>query len=693
MEAWEKVYFDNEAYFEDTHANLGCITCHGGTGGTDEMESAHEGVTRDPDATEACAMCHAETVEAAADSLHWDLEGYKTVLQERSDEEHMPQVMEAYDNHCASCHTSCGQCHVSRPTSGGGGLLDGHVFKKTPPPYSTCTGCHGSRIENEYKGKNKDEEENRYPADVHYNPGGMHCNDCHSGDELHGATGDFEHRYDGAELPSCTGAGCHEDVNSEIPQHSEGHLAQLSCQVCHTVAYKSCYNCHVEQSDEGVPFFKIDESQMGFQIGLNTIRSPDRPWKYVPVRHVPIARDSFSYYGEDLLPNFDSRPTWTYATPHAIQRVTPQNQGCDCHNDLGLFLTADDVDPDELTANQAVIVAEAPAMALSDEAPAAEPTEEAAEEATEEPTAEATEEPTAEATEEPTEEAAEPPPPETPPPNAYSGPETCGECHADRLELWSAGPHAHALSDPVFQEEWEATDNAPYCLACHTTGYNPNTGEYALEAVTCEACHGPYFEEHPPAVIEVDRTGKICQNCHPQAYDEWRASPHGLAGTRCVGCHRICTLDTMTAEDEHAVCENCHSGDADQFHRGTHNAEGLDCTDCHMQPGPGEIGHGGKQHVAHVFQGNSESCMDCHKDTIHVANKIIDTETEIIALQETGVDDLQQQIAELETEKNNLQANVASRLYAGLVAGAIVALVVGFAAGQFWKRWQHGEPF
>ena len=689
MEAWEKVFFDNEAYFEDTHSNLGCITCHGGTSGTDEMEAAHEGVVRDPDATETCAMCHAETVEAATDSLHWDLEGYMTVLQERSDEEHMPQLMEAYDNHCAGCHTSCGQCHVSRPTSGGGGLLDGHVFKKTPPPYTTCTGCHGSRIENEYKGKNTDEEDNRYPADVHYNPGGMHCNDCHSADELHGVTGDFEHRYDGAALPSCSGEGCHEEIDSEIPQHSDGHLAQLSCQVCHTTAYKSCYNCHVEQSDEGVPFFKIDESQMGFQIGLNTIRSADRPWKYVPVRHVPIARDSFSYYGEDLLPNFDSRPTWTFATPHAIQRVTPQNQACDCHSDLSLFLTADDVNPDELTANQAVIVSEIPAMELSDEPPTPEPTEELAEEPTEEPAAEATEEPT----EEPTPEIAEPPSLNAPPPpGAYSGPETCGACHPDRFELWSTGPHAHALSDPVFQEEWATTDNAPYCLACHTTGYNPNTGEYALEAVTCEACHGPYSAEHPPAVIEVDRTGKVCRNCHPQAYDEWRASPHGLAGTRCVGCHRICTLDTMRAEDDHAVCENCHSGDADRFHQGTHNAEGLDCTDCHMQPGPGEIGHGGKQHIAHVFQGNSESCLDCHRETIHIANKIIDTETEIVALQETGIDDLQQQVAELEVERNDLQANVASRLYAGLVAGAIVALVVGFAAGQFWKRWQHGEP-
>jgi thiosulfate/3-mercaptopyruvate sulfurtransferase len=76
---------------------------------------------------------------------------------------------------------------------------------------------------------------------------------------------------------------------------------------------------------------------------------------------VPIDRDSFSYYGEDLLPNFDSLPTWKYATPHNIQRITPQNESCNaCHGNDEIFLTADDVGPDELEANRDVIVEELP---------------------------------------------------------------------------------------------------------------------------------------------------------------------------------------------------------------------------------------------------------------------------------------------------------------------------------------------
>ena len=45
-----------------------------------------------------------------------------------------------------------------------------------------------------------------------------------------------------------------------------------------------------------------------------------------------------------------------------IQRITSQNQECNnCHGQAELFLTADDVLPDELEANSAVIVTEIPA--------------------------------------------------------------------------------------------------------------------------------------------------------------------------------------------------------------------------------------------------------------------------------------------------------------------------------------------
>ena len=108
-------------------------------------------------------------------------------------------------------------------------------------------------------------------------------------------------------------------------------------------------------------YYEVEPPIMTFKIGRNPLQDTYRPWRYVPVRHVPVARDSFAYYGEDLLPNFDALETWKYATPHNIQRITPQAGTCSgCHGNADIFLTMDDLAPDELQANMRVIVKEVP---------------------------------------------------------------------------------------------------------------------------------------------------------------------------------------------------------------------------------------------------------------------------------------------------------------------------------------------
>ena len=191
----------------------------------------------------------------------------------------------------------------------------------------------------------------------------MQCTDCHVAPDFHGTEEEHVHRYDGRLDPTCEALGCHPDVAEDdgIEQHGDSHLKKLSCQVCHSAAYKNCYGCHVGV-DDGVPGFTLESAQLAFKIGRNPIQGRYRPWKYVPVRHVPVARDSFSDYGENLLPNFDALPTWKYATPHTIQRITPQNESCNaCHGNADVFLTAGDVAPEELNANRRVIVEEIPA--------------------------------------------------------------------------------------------------------------------------------------------------------------------------------------------------------------------------------------------------------------------------------------------------------------------------------------------
>jgi len=361
LEAWEKVFVDND-FLLSVHNAQNCIGCHGGVAAAEDMETAHQGVVRDPldEPEHVCSTCHAEAARLATTSLHQNLTGYQTALTTRGADFSDPDMEQAFSNHCDTCHTTCGQCHISRPDSVFGGLLSGHEVKGIASIRDTCMACHGARVANEYQGKNED-----VPGSVHWLEEGMSCFECHDISEYHGDGTEYTHRYDGAPDVSCL--ECHPEVapdQSEIVEH-QIHADRVACEVCHVSGpYKSCYNCHVGVDDEGLPYYETDSSQMTFKIGRNPLQSESRPWEYVLLRHIPIAEDTFSFYEADLLPSFDSAPTWKYATPHNIQRITPQNQSCDsCHGNEELFLTADDVAADEQVANAAVMVEQAPPLA------------------------------------------------------------------------------------------------------------------------------------------------------------------------------------------------------------------------------------------------------------------------------------------------------------------------------------------
>lgn len=389
VEAWERVFIDGETYQGDIHSYINCTACHGGSvvenpeSLTDQelMAQSHEGFidgSHGPGnpTVESCANCHPTIAEYGAQSLHATLDGYDTALAMRSaydSDETVRDTIEHMESlHCEGCHATCGECHVSKPNSVGGGLAQGHDFYATPSMRDNCTACHGSRVQNEYYGLNETDE-GRLPRDVHLTQAQFTCVQCHSGDEMHGMVRaddgtiiDFDHRYDGQPQPACE--DCHADevgVGSGIVQHEVHGTELMSCQSCHSVAYTNCTNCHVERADNEAqtPFYTVESHSLGFYLGKNVLISTDRPYRYVPVRHVPVDVDSFSYYGENLLSNFDGRPTWSYATPHNIQRITPQTETCEaCHENDEFFLTADKVVPEELTANADVIVDSAPLL-------------------------------------------------------------------------------------------------------------------------------------------------------------------------------------------------------------------------------------------------------------------------------------------------------------------------------------------
>lgn len=353
----DEKYLVSDDFLTTTHGRLGCVTCHGGNDGSLDKVEAHVGVIGNPSsqAAEKCGTCHAEAVAGQKNSLHANLTGYRTVLEARGGNMASGALVTAYDNHCAKCHTTCGQCHVSRPANIQGGLLDGHDFKKSPPLRDACLSCHATRVGPEYLGQNAG-----VPGDVHWNRGGMTCVRCHS-TELHGGSEPRAHRYDG-DTTQCL--DCHPDAapgRSSVQQHNV-HGDQLACQVCHSGPYKNCFSCHVGIDNQGVKYFTTEEPTIDFKIGLNPLQSPERPYKYVTVRHAPIDPESFAFYGENLLPEFDNVPTWKYATPHNIQRNTPQNESCNsCHGNADLFLQEKDVAPALREANKGVIVPQIPA--------------------------------------------------------------------------------------------------------------------------------------------------------------------------------------------------------------------------------------------------------------------------------------------------------------------------------------------
>ena len=375
LEPWEKVLIDGTIFPNTVHGTMPCEHCHGGVQSPDK-ESAHDGILARPseEAEKSCGQCHPNVTAMAATSLHSTLAGYWTVLDARSAPEGHEALSEAFGNHCAGCHTTCGDCHVSQPHEAGGGLIAGPNFNRTPSMTRNCTACHGSRVGNEYLGKHEG-----LMADVHFRQGRMSCVDCHSGNEMHGAGDNCEqchagpanatvpppdHRYAGVQSPRCESCHVKVTLKGNGNEMHEQHGGDLSCQVCHSLPYTSCDSCHVAISETtGRPFFATGGSYLTFFIGRNALKSFDRPYDYVTVRHVPIAEDNFSFYGPNLLPFFDALPTWAYATPHNIQRQTPQNASCDaCHGNEDIFLTADKVYPEELEANLPVIVTTVPGL-------------------------------------------------------------------------------------------------------------------------------------------------------------------------------------------------------------------------------------------------------------------------------------------------------------------------------------------
>jgi len=353
----------SEEFVANAHGGLTCFECHEGTEGVEEKEAAHVGQGSDPSDAGAeeniCGACHNSKAQTFEASLHYTQGGYFWTFEQRSGlaGESTPAFMQAFGEHCGQCHATCGQCHISRPASVGGGLVEEHDFMATPDMNAQCTACHGSRVNDEFKGVHPG-----LRADVHY-VAGMDCMDCHTGSEMHGTGFTPDNMREAIGRASCV--DCHPGpaAGDDGITHHELHAQAVDCPVCHSQPYRNCYQCHVGESavaGHGIRF----PSELDFRIGKNPIPSTSRPWEYTVVRHIPVYPEMYEAYGITL-DQFDTLPTWKYAVPHNIRRDTPQTESCDnCHGERGIFLTAAYQDSlitdtkavtEEISANAAVV--------------------------------------------------------------------------------------------------------------------------------------------------------------------------------------------------------------------------------------------------------------------------------------------------------------------------------------------------
>jgi thiosulfate/3-mercaptopyruvate sulfurtransferase len=260
-----------------------------------------------------------------------------------------------YKENCAKCHGTCGDCHVNRPPSGGGGLYQGHKFGK-PNMVDNCIACHVSRGGHAYLGIAVGTQ-----PDVHFTKLGYTCMDCHSQYEVHGDETVYDQRYKVRAMPSCI--KCHPAVTNSNAYHSV-HIETFSCNTCHSQDYNNCGSCHVAGTGARVPAYQ------GYKIGMNPIPQT-RNYKFATLRRSLSALDTWSQFGVPNLVSFDAATTYKYSSPHNILKWTSRTQvaaGRPCYDNChiikegatlrnkNLYLFQSDLESWEVNATRSITV-------------------------------------------------------------------------------------------------------------------------------------------------------------------------------------------------------------------------------------------------------------------------------------------------------------------------------------------------
>ena len=285
-----------------------------------------------------------------------------------------------------------------------------------------------------------------------------------------------------------------------------------------------------------------------------------------------------------------------------------------------------------------------------------------------------------------------------PTPDSEHPTQDCQECHLDVANHWETSPHAHAFDDEVFQAQWFSLGEPTECLACHTTNFQPATGEYDAEGVECQACHGEVDPEHPPNPVPLLADTEYCGTCHTTTLGEWHRTGHATEDIGCMDCHDPHSQDPLF-ENPDDLCINCHEESMGDYLEDLHVQEGIGCVDCHALVIPPEVPpEDGIVPTGHSFDITPATCVACHTDALHAgfslpgyehgAKSANIEEGEVLASTEEGevTEEAEaEEPSELTPEQQiqTLEAAIASQNVTTLFQGGIVGLVLGGTSAWF----------
>lgn len=289
-------------------------------------------------------------------------------------------------------------------------------------------------------------------------------------------------------------------------------------------------------------------------------------------------------------------------------------------------------------------------------------------------------------------------------PPQSSTPSDCAKCHSDVYDAWRLGAHSEARTGHVLGESTNcmachkeipiptsnSTSGSQFpamqgqtstCMTCHTTGYDPETGKWKADGVTCDSCHSPMPANHPEEPAPVHKETEICKTCHTNerfGWKSWQTSAHYQNDMVCSVCHNPHTtsLKLMAGgEDASSLCQNCHPTESNNAQHSTHAKTGVTCVGCHLgEPtGPDDF----HKVPDHDFKPSVDICMKCHFEEMHAGQLAAATDTPTPkppAVQGTAVAALSPNEAPLSVPPNPFHL-VGITALAGLIGGVVLNVI------------------